>query len=613
MSDVSAVTKLLPTVNEGFTTTLSGTISAGATTVPFTNIAGLTNNSVFVGIIEPGTSKEQTFTGTVNTGSASITGVVWTRGVNTSHLSGVTVVDYVTGTAFNMLSKWGATEHNQNGTHSNINATSVTATGAITAGSFVVSGSQTTVGWNPVGVAVSSVTPNGNRSYTLTYASAMDSILSPGMRLQAVRNTAAPTQCTSLNGTTQYWNNTSPNKMTFTNNFVVSAWVKATAYAATDGTIISRYNGTSGWGLRVTSTGQVYLVGVNGGSGNYSLVQTIQSLPLNKWVHITAQLDMATFTATPTTSYVMFDGVDVPCTVGRAGTNPTSLIQAGNIEVGAENGGTARWFTGQIAQVAVFSAKVTQATMLGYISQGLVGTETNLASAYSFNGVATDLNTTTPNNLAAQNAAGYVTGSPFGNNGVSSTLDYALIMAVSGSSVTVQVPEGCTIPTTGGVSTSNYSTVDTPYGFPRNEDRFFIITKFLSDVQTGAETTNIWASLLANVITVPVGDWRKLGFKGNVAQQTTSGTPSTRSGWIKLSVNAPTENIQGIQCRMLTVSSGGGSGSTHVNAYVYEPVSLSSKTTYSLWGFSDNAVATETTNIRAQQGEVTVFAEPAGL
>jgi hypothetical protein len=169
----------------------------------------------------------------------------------------------------------------------------------------------------------------------------------------------------------------------------------------------------------------------------------------------------------------MIDGVDVPVNVSRGGTNPTAIIQAGNLEIGSTNGGAAP-FPGKIAQVAVFGAKVTQAQMRTYHSQGYLGTETSLASAYSFNGVATDLNTTTPNDLTAQNSAGYVTDSPFTTqaSGIpNGTDDYAITMSVSADGLTevLQVPEGCAIPTSGGVSAISYSGMDSPYGFPSIE------------------------------------------------------------------------------------------------------------------------------------------------
>ena len=98
------------------------------------------------------------------------------------------------------------------------------------------------------------------------------------------------------------------------------------------------------------------MLGFNASASNYSYVRSYQSIPLNKWVHISAQLDMSSFTATTTTSYTMIDGVDVPATVARAGTNPTSLIQAGNLNIGAIN--AAAFFPGKIAQVAVYNAKL---------------------------------------------------------------------------------------------------------------------------------------------------------------------------------------------------------------------------------------------------------------
>lgn len=128
MSDVSAVTNHFSTSNEGFSTTLASPITAGAATVPLAVTTGLTNGSIFVGVIEPGGSKQQVFTGTVSTGSTSITGVKWTRGTNADHAAGVTVVDYVTGTDHNMMTKGMLVEHKQSGAHSNINADSVSTT-----------------------------------------------------------------------------------------------------------------------------------------------------------------------------------------------------------------------------------------------------------------------------------------------------------------------------------------------------------------------------------------------------------------------------------------------------------------------------------------------------
>lgn len=401
-------------------------------------------------------------------------------------------------------------------------------------------------GWNVMSAQPNTVTYNGNRSYNLVWnGSNQTNLLSPGGRLKTTRAVAAPTQSTSLNGTTQYWSKTTPNKMTFTDDFVVSAWVKLSSYAA--GTIASRYNGTSGWVMDINSSGQVRLIGFNAGGANNSLVISYQSLPFNKWVHVTAQLDMSAFTATTTTSYVMFDGVDTPASVTRAGTNPTALVQAGDLQIGAANGAT--FFPGKIAQVAIFNAKVTQATMRGYISQGLAGTETSLASAYSFNGVATDLNTTTPNDLTANGSAVATNAdSPFGTQAsglISSTLDYGIVQSATFSTdttVVVQVPEGCTIPTSGGVSAISYSNMKAPYGFPSDEGRWTVELALLTGDfgrSAGGTVAGTWYGDATRYILAPIGKW-KGSWKGGMYTTNPTGTLTVALFSLSTSLTAET-------------------------------------------------------------------------
>lgn len=134
MSNVSSATKFFSTANEGFQTTVGADVASGATTVVLTSTGGLTDGSVFVGIIEPGVAiKQQVFTGTVNVSTNSITGVVWTRGTNSIHATGSTVVDYVTGTDWNLLTTGLLKEHKQSGAHGNVTADSV-ATNTLTVG-----------------------------------------------------------------------------------------------------------------------------------------------------------------------------------------------------------------------------------------------------------------------------------------------------------------------------------------------------------------------------------------------------------------------------------------------------------------------------------------------
>ena len=376
---------------------------------------------------------------------------------------------------------------------------------------------QSASGWNSLPYSISSVTANGNRSYSLVFSGQdLTGILSPGMRLRTERTISAPTRCTSLNGSTQYYSRSSPAGTTFTDDFVVSAWVKLTSYPSADCGIISRFNGTSGWIFALKTNGQLALQGYNAGGANASLVTSYQSIPLNKWVHITAQLDMSSFTATTTTSYVMIDGVDVPAAVTRAGTNPVALVQAGDLEIGSFNGGTNK-FPGKIAQAFYTNAKVTQANVRTLMSQGLTASlisSNNIVSAYSFDNSINDLNTTTANNLSASGSAVATNAdSPFGtqaSGSISSTLDYGIIQAVTFSTdttVTVQVPEGCTIPTSGGVSAVSYSAVKVPYGFPAQSRKWMISSHTRAQYAQSSAVSGTWYNVGNQQISIPAGEW----------------------------------------------------------------------------------------------------------
>jgi hypothetical protein len=437
-------------------------------------------------------------------------------------------------------------------------------------------------GWTSLSGAVSGVTYNGQRSYDITVDTDQTAVLSPGMRLRTTRTVSAPTQSTSLNGTNQYYSKSSPSGMTFTDDFVVSAWVKLTGYGTTGVTIASRYNGTSGWVLRVgalgTADGRVYLAGFNAGGSNYSAVVSYQSVPLNRWVHITAQLDMSSFTATTTTSYVMIDGVDVPATVVRGGTSPTALIQAGNLELGSENGGTSL-FSGKIAQVAIYNAKVTQANIRATISQGLVGNETSLISAYSFSNSINDLNTTNANNLTAQGSAVATDAdSPFGGQAggtISSTLDYGIVAKVTASTVTVNVAEGCTIPTSGGVSSVSYSTYSTPYGFPGEVDKWRIT--YLNRASNSTTSNATFGTFMSGSwsFTVPVGAWG-VGYHGDSYSQNV--TISFAMSPTSLAGAGTTQTTTDITWRTL-----GPAGASTNTIYIKKPKVHSSAQTYVMY------------------------------
>lgn len=432
-------------------------------------------------------------------------------------------------------------------------------------------------GWTTLHVAPNSITALGQRSYTVVLPSVdYTDRLSPGMRLKLNRTVTAPTQCTSLNGSIQYYSKTSPSGMTFTDDFVVSALIKPASYAA--GFIASRVNGTQGWGCRMNADGTIEMFGTNASLSNYSTIKTLQSVPLNRWSHIAAQLDMSSFTATTTTSYIMIDGVDVPCVISRAGTNPTALVQAGNLEIGSQNGG-ATPFNGKLAQVAIFNAKVTQATIRSYRGQTLTGSETSLISAYTFNNSINDLSANANNLTANGSAVATAVDTPF-SNGVLGTTEYGIVMAISYSSdttLTVQVPEGCALPTTGGISSVSYSGTGTPYGFPAQEYKWEVGALYYGSMITLTPTRGTWYN--HGQLVVPAGSW-SLGFKGPLGGYATGSTGVYFQGTL-----SETSSTQSTDPRLLVFE--GFEASSATLAYqamvaADAPVALAAATTYYL-------------------------------
>lgn len=472
-------------------------------------------------------------------------------------------------------------------------------------------GSEDLSGYLPLGDVPDTVTPNGNRSYNLVFnGEDHTDILSPGMRLRLQRTVAAPTQCASLNGTNQYFSKSSPAGMSFTDDFVVSAWIKVSSYA--DCTIASRYNGTSGWRLGLESTGQLTLWGYNGGAANYSIVRAYQSVPLNKWVHVTAQLDMSTFTATTTTSYCMIDGVDVPSLVARGGTNPTALAQpASDLNIGSANGGS-NYFPGKIAQVAIYNAKVTQATILASMNQGLSGSETSLISAYSLSNSVSDLNANA-NNLTAQGSVVTTNAdSPFGgqaNGAISSTLDYGIVQKVSFSTnttVVAQVPEGNTIPSSGGVAAVVYSSDKAPYGIPLQSEKYRVEALYFVLTAYAIGAINAWVVASNNKLTIPAGSWTR-GWTGPT--ELDSSVSGTRQGDFLLADSTPINAFRNYALSAFQIHFGSTFGIA--TPYKQAPYSVAAATVNTMYADIHSASGSESYQIRGDVSQFLIFADNA--
>lgn len=481
------------------------------------------------------------------------------------------------------------------------------------AGTTSVGSTTATSGWSALGYTPSSVTYSGNRSYSMTFTSTdLTGTLSPGMRLRTTRTVAAPTQCTSLNGTNQYYSKTSPAGMTFTDDFVVGAWVKLSSYGSGGG-LVSRYNGTNGWALWHNGSGQVELFATNGSSANVNKITSYQSLPLNKWVHVAAQLDMSTAGASSTTSYIMIDGVDVPCTHTSAGTNPTSLVQGGNLEIGSFNAST--FFNGKVAQAFVSSAKITQANVRTLISQGLTSaliSSNSIISAYSFDNSINDLNTTNTNNLTANNSAVATNAdSPFGyqsSGSISSTLDYGIVMSASFSTNTtlvVQVPEGCTIPSSGGVNAVAYSTQDNPFSFPKQKEKWRV-TSILASTQATTSNASFGAFISGGwQLVAPIGAW-DLGWQAGLYNVTTTPVFWNMS---PTALTGLSESASALVSRYAAAIQSAAASTSVQQVYIKSPQTFTTATTYTMY----TCGATTSAGLDAANETCEIFAECAYL
>lgn len=401
------------------------------------------------------------------------------------------------------------------------------------------------------------------------------------MRLRTTRTVSAPTQCTSLNGTTQYYSKTSPAGASFTTTWTQMAWIYLTSYPTVAAGIMGRRNGgTEGWGMYISTSGCLVMSGCRVAANSKAAVST-QSVPLNRWVHVAMSMDMTAGATSGATWY--FDGVSVPGVVTQTGT-ATAIVQGTTaMVVGAlESAGTYP-FPGKIAQAAVFSAVLSQATIRAMMNQTLTGSETNLVSAYSFNNTINDLSANANNLTAVASAVATDADSPFGLNSyqtATGTLDYALVQAVTFSTdttVTVQVPWGCTIPTSGGVTTSAYSSVKAPYGWVIDNRRWDVShIQFATRIQV-SPVANTWYNLGGKLV-VPVGSWI-LGHKTTVysdravagdidSQATVSTTSSTETDIVATT----------------TSRSGGGTIITTTHQLAEYPIVTSAATDYYING-----------------------------
>lgn len=365
--------------------------------------------------------------------------------------------------------------------------------------------------WRSLAVSPSSVTALGNRSYTVVVPGVdTTGITSVGQKLKLPRTVTAPTYMGgAFNGSSHYFTKVTPTGTlsTITNNFTFMAHIEPTAYQI--GVIAGRQDAGSNWMIfRLQASGQL-MVGVgSGGGGNYREVYSYQSVPLNKKTHVAA-------TWTGGTVVLYFDGVPVPVTAAvTSGTAPTTAGTGGDFSIGRPGATSSQYFPGYISSVGVFDAVLTQATIRLHMNQALTGGETNCIGAWNLNNAATDASAGA-NNLTAIGGVGYTARSPFtnsvtGTSVTAGTTNYGIIMSQSFSTnttYTVQVPEGETLPISGGIGTLQYSSARAPYAFPSQKSKWEIKSVYIAVCPvSGGAANGTWYNPSTQLV-IPLGEW----------------------------------------------------------------------------------------------------------
>ena len=221
-------------------------------------------------------------------------------------------------------------------------------------------GTQDLNGWNPLGYTATFLQNNGNKETVVNYAGDVTNILSPGMKVAYTRSVAPPTQCMAFQASSsQYATKASPTGLSFTTTFSVEALVYMTSYSS--GTILGRFDGTNGFTLVVSNTGQLYLYAQSSTYQNTHL-----TVPLNKFVHLAA-----TYSAG---SIVIYLNGAVAASV-KTGSG-TSITQGGPLQIGAGN--TGNYFNGFVSEARIWSTVRTQAEILANMNNNLTGSESGL-------------------------------------------------------------------------------------------------------------------------------------------------------------------------------------------------------------------------------------------
>lgn len=343
--------------------------------------------------------------------------------------------------------------------------------------------------WNQTGLIPTFVSNNGQKETVVNVPADITGLVQVATKVRIPRTGTIPTQSAAFASVnSQYASKTSPSGIAFTDDFTCEAWIRLESYGNNQA-IVSRGNGSNGFDLTISPTGQIVI----SGTSKYKLSN--QSIPIGKRIHIAATLDMSN-----NISDIFIDGVSVPTTpfIGSG----TSLTQAGPLQIGGANG--SNYFNGQISNVRIWSAIRTAQQIRDNMNQQITGTSTNLVASFLLNGSWNDTsgnnNHLTPINGAINN----LNTNPF------KSIEFGVVTKV-GAFASGQTP--LTIFTGASNSIPNeplgqlsYASTQAPLGFPVAKSNWNISSLYL--VSDYANRSNgIVYNFNSNKLWIPTGEW----------------------------------------------------------------------------------------------------------
>lgn len=492
----SSITELITKVGaRGTKTTLSGDgYSQGDTSMTIENPVNWQSGTIFFSVykVDPATGLEEDGTYTIwkailNGNELSSLQLKFGNQQNYAPGGNTVVVMHISSSWANALVEGLLVAHNPDGT---LKGESVRASLGITG--------DTPPDWTLLPVVPTVTASNGQREHVLKYTNVdYTTTLQPGTKLRIPRSVAPPTQSMKFIGTSsQFATKTGPTGFTNWTKFTLEARVNLASYPTGVAYIASRYDTTTntGFGLNISSTGQIQLIGRSTGAAAAASITSAQSVQLGSDVHLVAVLDIA-----GGTGKIYIDGIEVPATYSNSGT--TAVTQSGPLQIGALN--SVNFISANISEVRLWSAERTAAQIRDNANITLVGNEAGLVGLWqgngNFNDKSANANHLTPTNGAIATDA-Y---NPF------NPIEYARVTKVvkSGSDtlVTVFCPTGTGIPNEALAATS-YSSVATPFGFPADKSRW-AVTSIYRQANLKSATT-VFSSISGRKITAPIGSWK---------------------------------------------------------------------------------------------------------